>query len=262
MSVDTEMEEEIKEEEVVISWKKEDVFMSPQDVSIECKGEQIRTHSVVLRRCAYFAAILDNVELDSGSDNTKIIPLPDAFYHDPNEVRKFVVAHYFTLDEADAAQLKQQISKENVVSLAQLSHYFDSPVLLAACDESLASNHFIWFPGSLLLMAQVAIKNHLPLLRATCAADFANNSEETRLLVHLDQGRSVLCKDPAFVSELITVLNQKHVSLAEMYHKERAAIKRDGPRLILGALGEHGLISDPHGRAKRIVEGAFAKIYT
>jgi hypothetical protein len=158
MSADIEMDDEIEMEEGVVSWRKEDVLVSPQDVSIECKGEQIRTHSVVIRRCAYFAAIFDNVELDSGSDNTKIIPLPDAFYYNPKEMRKFVVAHYFTLDEADAAQLKQQIGKENIFSLAQLSYYFDSPVFLVACDESLASNHCIWFPGSLLLMAQLAIK--------------------------------------------------------------------------------------------------------
>jgi hypothetical protein len=147
-----------------------DVFMSPQDVIIEYKGEQIRTHAIVLRRCKYIATILDNVDLETyGSENMKIIQLPAAFQHDASEMREFVMLLYDTLGGTLGGNPHaNHIGPENVISLAQLAHYFDSHDVNAACDRALANNFEVWFPGKLVWLTQAAIKNHLFSERETC----------------------------------------------------------------------------------------------
>jgi hypothetical protein len=55
----------------------------------------------------------------------------------------------------------------------------------------------------------LAIKNHLPRLRAVLIAELADDIDGAELFNHFDQGRGALCKDPVFVTELITILNEK-----------------------------------------------------
>jgi hypothetical protein len=69
------------------------------------------------------------------------------------------------------------------------------------------------------LLTQVAIKYHLPLLRAVCTAELATNIDGTGLLAHLDQGRGVLCRDPVFMTEVITTLHQKLVEVNQNYNQ-------------------------------------------
>jgi hypothetical protein len=189
--------------------KKRDVLVSPHDITIECKGKGIRTHSTVLRRCDYFAALLDNADLDNGSDTTKIIPLPAAFGHGPREVSEFVMVLYDTLDEADAANLQASIRQENVILLAQLAHYFDAPVLQAACDTALADNHEVWFPGKLVWLSEEATKNHLLSLRKSCIIKLAADIDGAGLLEHLKEGQGMLCKDPVFMTELTIAMHER-----------------------------------------------------
>jgi hypothetical protein len=81
---------------------KTDVLMSPQDVIIDCNGEQIRAHSIALRRCEYFATLLDNADLGSyGPDHIKTITLPTTFDHDASKVRKYIMVLYDTLNKID-----------------------------------------------------------------------------------------------------------------------------------------------------------------
>jgi hypothetical protein len=120
-----------------LSIKKKYVLMSPQDVIIECSGEKIRTHSVILRRCKYFAILFDDADLDA-HDAIKIIKLPATFDHSPSQVREFVMVLSNTLKEADAILLKHQLTEDNALFLAELAHYFAAPILQAACDEALA----------------------------------------------------------------------------------------------------------------------------
>jgi hypothetical protein len=181
--------------------KKKDVLMSPQDVIIECKGEQIRTHSSILYRCKYFATLLDKVDLGSdGPDSVKTIPLPARLDHDANEVREFVMVLYNCLDPADCALLTHQISKENVIMLAELAHYFDSPVQHNACDNALTTNHVVWFPECFSWLMEWAIKNHLSLLRAPCKTAPTANIQSTGLLTCFSQGCGALCKEAVIIS--------------------------------------------------------------
>jgi hypothetical protein len=187
---------------------------------VQGRGEYIQTHAIVLRRCKYFATLLDNANLDSaGPGSIKIIALPATFDHNPSELRDFIMVLYDSIEATGAAQLEQFISLENVVALAELSHYFDAPILLAACDKALADFGLVWLPDKFpwLWLMQVAIKNYLPLLRTECMAVLAGNVVETGLLAQFDRGHGALCKDPVFVTELTTILNQKHVHLAGEY---------------------------------------------
>jgi hypothetical protein len=127
MFADTEMHDEVIKVAANFLIKKKDVLMSPQDVIIEYKGEQIRTHSSMLYRCKYFAALFDSADLGSyGPDSIKTISLPAIRDHDANEVGNFVMVLYNCVDPADGALLTQQISKENVIVLAELAHYYTS----------------------------------------------------------------------------------------------------------------------------------------
>jgi hypothetical protein len=260
MSADTEMSEVIEEVAVVI--KKKDVLMSPQDVIIECKGEYIQTHAVVLRRCEYFATLLDNADLDSaGPGSIKIIALPATFDHNPSELREFIMVLYDTIEATGAAHLEHYVSLENVVALVELAHYFHAPLLQAACDEALANFGLVWFPDKLLWLMQVAIKNHLPLLRTDCMAALAGNIVETGLLAHFDRGHGALCKDPVFVTELITILNQNHVDLAGEYDKEHArviAFQQNGTaRCIKAFQSEFTFTPGQCSRLTQLIENEF-----
>jgi hypothetical protein len=175
------------------------LLTSPHDVVIECKGEKIYAHSAVLRHSVYFATILDETDL---GDN-KIIALPDSF--DPREVRQFVCALHNCLD-VDTDQLERNISPTNVVSLTELAHYFDAPLLHTACDKVLASKYGEWFPGQLLLVTQFAITHHLPELRRECTQWIGYDIDNSGLLAHLDDGRGDLAKDTLLMTDLITRL--------------------------------------------------------
>jgi hypothetical protein len=166
--------------------KKLDVLMSPQDIIIECKGEPIQTHSVVLRRCKYFATLLENADLDSsGLASLKIIPLPATFAHAPSEVREFIMVLYDTIDVAGpgAALLEQHIGRKTVFMVAELTHYFDAPFLHDKCDKALASKHLVWLPrpDKLPWLTQVATKTRLPRLRAACFIKLAANIDGSSL---------------------------------------------------------------------------------
>jgi hypothetical protein len=219
MSTDAMMGEEMKEEIAEPVLSKTDVLMSPQDVIIECSGEQIRAHSIALRRCEYFATLLDNADLGSyGPDLIKTITLPTTFSHDAKEVRKFIMVLYDTLDNADRHLVHQHISPENIIAFTELAHYFGSPGLLSLFDYALSKRYLVWFRAEEFpWLTQVAIKNHLPLLRAACTTELATNIDGTGLLVHLDKGRGVLCRDPVFMTEVITTLHQKLVEVNQNY---------------------------------------------
>jgi hypothetical protein len=241
-SADATMSEEIMDQVPEPQIRKMDVLMSPQDVIIACKGETIQTHSIVLRRCKYFATLLDNAVLDSGGagpGNLKIIPLPATFDHEASEVREFIMVLYDTIEVAGPGAVlpEQYIGRENVFMLAELAHYFDAPFLHAECDKALASKHLVWFPrpDKLPWLMQVATKTHLPLLRASCLIKLATNIHGSRLLVHFDQGRGGLCKDPVFVTDLVTILDQymqKYAKLRAMVSK----LQQEGPGAICRAL--------------------------
>jgi hypothetical protein len=82
---------------------------------------------------------------------------------------------------------------------------------------------------------QVATKTRLPRLRAVCFIKLAANIDGSRLLAHFDQGRGGLCKDPVFVTGLVTVLDQ-HM---QNYAKLRAMVSKlqqEGPGAICLAL--------------------------
>jgi hypothetical protein len=172
------------------------VLLSLQDVTIECNGEKIGAHSLALRMSKHFATILDDTDLG----DTKAIPLPDTF--NPNKVREFVCALYNCLD-VDTDQLEKNISAINVVSLAELAHYFDAPLLHFACDKLLAINQHFWFPYQLLLMTQFSITHHLPNLRRKCTDLIGSDIHGCGLIAHLDGGRGDLAKDTLLMVELI-----------------------------------------------------------
>jgi hypothetical protein len=143
--------------------KKDILLLSPQDVIIECKDKRIGCHSIVVRRCTFFATLLDSMGGTYGPDNIKTITLPTTFDHDPSQVREFLMMLYNI--ECDGALARYYLSKENVIALTELAHYFGAAVLKAACDEALARNHSSWFPGELPWLAEAAAKNHLKILR-------------------------------------------------------------------------------------------------
>jgi hypothetical protein len=65
--------------------------------------------------------------------------------------------------------------------------------------------------------------------------------EGAGLLAHFDDGRGALCKDPAFMTELVALLNFKQ----DDYNKTQARIRRfqeEGPTAILVNLA--GLIEN------------------
>jgi hypothetical protein len=80
----------------------------------------------------------------------------------------------------------------------------------------------------------VATKTHLPLLRSvllTINCKLAANIDESGLLAHFDQGRGGLCKDPVFVTDLVTILAQymqKYAKLRAMVSK----LQQEGPGAI------------------------------
>jgi hypothetical protein len=102
---------------------KEGVLLSPQDVVVECKGHKISTHSNALRLCKYFTTILD----DAGLDDNKPITLPDSF--DPLKVREFICTLYDCLDSDSRLHLDHTLKAGNIISLTELAHYFDAPIL-------------------------------------------------------------------------------------------------------------------------------------
>jgi hypothetical protein len=220
-----------------ISFKKRDVLMSPQDVIIECRGEKIRTHSAVLRRCKYFATLLDDADLDA-DDGIKIIKLPVTFDHGPSEVREFVMVLSNTINEADVVLLKHQLTDENVLFLAELAHYFDAPILQAACNEALTGEigRDLASHEDLFWLLLFAIKNHLPRMRAGLIAELADNIDGTELLEHFDQGRGALCKDPVFVTELVTILNEKSNKVFEGMKAANKNLNTRAPAAIYDAL--------------------------
>jgi hypothetical protein len=112
---------------------RENVLLSPQDVVVQCKSHMISTHSKVLRQCKYFTTILDDAELD----NNKTITLPDSF--DPRKVREFIRTLYDCLDCDSRLHLVDSLKAMNTISLTEMAHYFDAPILQTACDEALAS---------------------------------------------------------------------------------------------------------------------------
>jgi hypothetical protein len=202
---------------------RDDLLLSPNDVIIECKGERIGSHAIILRRCEYFTTLLDNADLGNyGPDNIKTISLPPAFIHDPSDLRKFLMVLYNTLNESDDDDLKHY-SKENIVALAELAHYFDAPLVLAMCDGILASNYASWFPGKLVWLTQVAIKTHLPTLQDACVAELAADGSD--LLAHLDNGRGILSRNPTFLCQIISALFMK-----------REKLLKDGGSAVLSAL--------------------------
>jgi hypothetical protein len=189
---------------------------------IVCDGERMRTHSVSLHQCEYFATLLENADLGSyGPDNIRTIALPDTFDHDSMEVKEFIMVLYDTLDPADRTLLRHHIRQDNVIALTQLAHYFGAPVLQAECDEMLTMMNLTWFPDKLLWLTQVAIKNHLPRLKVGCAFNLATNFSVngTGLLADFDHGRGALCRDPVFVTEFVTILHQKFVELNQNYNQ-------------------------------------------
>jgi hypothetical protein len=237
MSADAEMGKVIEGEAAAPPITKMDVFMSPQDVIIECKGERIRTHGIVLRRCKYFATLLEDADLETyGSERIKVISLPPTFDHAPSAVREFVMVLYDILDNDI-----HHIGQGNVISLAQLAHYFDSHDVNDACDRALANNFEVWFSGKLVWLTQEAIKNHLFSVRETCIIELAADIEGAGLLAHFDDGRGALCKDPAFVTELVATLSYKKGE----HNKAQARIRRlqeEGPPAVLQELT--GLIAN------------------
>jgi hypothetical protein len=178
------------------------VLLSLHDVAIECKGETINAHSVALRLSAYFTTILDDVDLDK----SKRIPLPDTF--DPSQVREFVCALYNCLN-VDSGLLEKSLSARNVVSLTELAHYFDAPILHTACDKALALNHTQWFPNQLLLLTQFSATHHLPRLRRTCQSKIEMDIDGSGLIAHLDNGKGDLAKDTALMTGVITHLQSR-----------------------------------------------------
>jgi hypothetical protein len=193
------------------------VLTSPQDVVIECQGEKIQAHAAALRKSVYFATILDEVDLGE----TKTITLPDTF--EPENVRAFVCALYDCLDPDDYAQVYSSLKANGIVSLAELSHYFDTPLLHAACSHALADKHKRWFPQQLLLVTQVAITNHLLLLRNVCTESIRSDIDGSGLLAHLHRGRGDLAKDSELMAELVTEL---HDSLIGAQYDGRCGISK------------------------------------
>jgi hypothetical protein len=273
MSADAMMEGE--EKNLVI--KKRDIFMSPHDVIIECKGEDIQTHSTVLRRCNYFTTLLDNAGLDNHADfreKIKIIPLPAAFDHKPSEVSEFVMVLYDTLDEADADNLRDTIRQKNVFSLAQLAHYFDAPVLNMACDMALANNREVWIPGKLIWLAEEAIKSHLLSLQETCTIELAADIDGAGLLAHFNYGRGVLCKNPAFLTELMSTMytqhktqnatNAAHIKQRAREHASVVRFQEEGPEALLRSLNCYNSCFSSHEKlatATRVIKDAFDKFF-
>jgi hypothetical protein len=185
---------------------KHSALMSPQDLVIECNGEKISTHTVILRQSKYFAAILD----EPGRDKGDPIVLPDSF--DPRNLREFVCVLCECLGAVESYQLEEFFDKGNIISLTELEHYFDVPLLHAACDTTLAREYRTWFPADqIFYLTKFSITHHLPLLKRKCASKIVEGNREEghdALLAHLDKGRGDLAKDPAFMTELFTAFIQ------------------------------------------------------
>jgi hypothetical protein len=178
------------------------VLLSLQDVTIECNGEKISAHSVALRMSKYFTTILDDTDLG----DTNALPLPDSF--DPSKVREFVCALYNCLD-VNTDQLEKNINLINVVSLAELAHYFHALLLHFACDKLLAINQHFWFPCQLLLVTQFSIMHHLPNLRRKCTELIGSDIHGCGLIAHMDGGRGDLANDTLLMVELIGKLTDE-----------------------------------------------------
>jgi hypothetical protein len=188
---------------------RDDLLLSPQDVIIECEGERIGSHSLILRHCEYFTTLLDNADLGNyGPGNIKTISLPPTFNHDSNDLRKFLMALCNTLNESDDDD-PEQYSKENIIALAELAHYFDAALVLAACDSVLVNKYALWFPGKFVWLAQVAIKSHLPMLQALCAAELASHVNGSEVLALLGSGRGIPSRNPIFLCQIISARNAR-----------------------------------------------------
>jgi hypothetical protein len=130
---------------------------------------------------------------------------------------------YNALDKASGALT---IFKENVIALAELAHYFDAPEILHLCDKNLARKYSDWFPDKVLWLTQLAIKNHLPKLRAVCMAKLDTSVDGTELLAHLNNGRGDLSKDSVFMTEIVTTLHQKFTTLQQKFTALEQAFSR------------------------------------
>jgi hypothetical protein len=220
-----------------------------------------------LRQWKYFATLLDNTDLGSyGPDKIKIITLPAAFNHCPNEVREFLMMLYNSLDIASGALT---VFKENVIALAELAHYFDAPEIQHLCDNNLARKHSAWFPDKVLWLTQLAIKNHLPVLRAVCMARLDTSIGKTELLAHLNKGCGDLSKDPVFMTEIVTTLHQKFTTLKQDFTalsqkfsraaKKSRILERQAPKAIRDDLRQGDCLKMRGPDAVRIINATLKK---